>query len=206
MRASGFAGRIRAGALFAWLVMPAHESTALAAAPDVRVNVARRGDDLFSIDGRFDVNASTANAWAVITDYAGIPSFVSSMKASRIIGSRSDGTLLVEQTAVGHMFLVSKQLHVTLEIRHGAGFLSFNDFGHVDFWIYSGSWKVQSCPDGVEVRYRLLAQPDFAAPGFLLGGAMRRGSRDLLEQVRAEIIRRTASSKPPTAQAAGRGH
>jgi hypothetical protein len=194
MSAPVVAGRIRAGALFFHLLaVPALASTRPASAPDVRVSVERRGDGLYAIDGRFVVPASTGTAWAVITDYAGIPAFVSSMKASRVIGARPDGTVIVEQTAVGRMFLVSKQLHVKLEVRRDHDLLTFNDFGRADFWIYSGSWSVQPGPDGSAVRYRLLAQPDFPAPGFLLGGALRRGARDLLEQVRAEMSRRAAA-------------
>jgi hypothetical protein len=189
------AGRVRAGALFCLLAGPALASPP--PAPDVRVSVERRDDGLFAIDGRFVVPASTGTAWAVLTDYDRIPAFVSSMKASRVAESRPDGTLIVEQTAVGRMFMVSKRLRVKLEVRRDDDLLSFNDFGRADFWIYSGSWSVLPGPDGSEVRYRLLAQPDFPAPGFLLGGAMRRGARDLLEEVRAEMRRRSLSPESP---------
>jgi hypothetical protein len=191
MSAPVAASRLRNGALFFFIALPALAGTPRPQ-PDARVSVERRDDGLYAIDGRFDVAASTAAAWAVVTDYKGIVSFVSSMKASRVLGSRPDGTLIVEQIAVGRMFLVSKQLHVILAVRRDGDRLTFDDFGRADFWIYSGSWSVRPRPDGCEVRYRLLAQPDFAAPGFLLGGAMRRGARDLLDQVRAEIERRAA--------------
>lgn len=186
------AGCFRAGALVGLLVVPALASTKVPES-GARVDVERRDDGLFAIDGRFSVCASTAAAWSVITDYAGIPTFVTSMKKSRVTGALSDGTLIVEQTAVGRMFLISKTLHVKLEVRRDPGRMTFEDVGRADFWIYSGSWSVHAAPDGCEVRYRLLAQPDFPAPGFLLGGAMRRGARELLDQVRAEIQRRAAA-------------
>jgi len=182
------AGRVRAGALLFFLAVPAFASGAHAMG--VRVSVDRRDDGLFAIDGRFVVPASSYIAWAVLTDYSKIPTFVSSMKASRVVESRPDGSVVVEQTAVGRMFLVSKRLHVKLAVRRDGDLLDFDDVGRADFWIYSGSWSVLPGPDGCEVRYRLLAQPDFPAPGFLLRGAMRRSASDLLEQVRAEIQRR----------------
>ncbi len=155
----------------------------------VRIRVERRPGGVFEVSARLSVPASTAAAWSVITDYANIPSFVSSMKSSRVVG-RDGGALIVEQTAVGRMFLFSREMRVTLTVRRAGDRLTFDDRGREDFEIYNGSWRVVAAPGGCEVRYRLLARPDVPAPRFLLGGAMKRGARRLLEQVRNEILRR----------------
>lgn len=179
---------------------PAHASS-LQPEP-VRIRVDRRPGGVFEVSARLVVPASTSAVWSVITDYANIPSFVSSMKSSRVIG-HDGGALIVQQTAVGRMFFLSKEMRVTLAVRRAGDRLTFDDFGRKDFEVYSGSWRVVAGRGGCEVRYRLLARPDFTAPRFLLGGAMKRGSRRLLEQVRDEILRRSlarASAVPVPAK------
>lgn len=173
------------------------------AAEPVDVRVDRRPDDAFAVEGGFEVDASSAAVWEVLADYERIPSFVSSMKVSRVREARPDGTLLVEQEAVGGMFFVSKKVHVMLEVERTEAGLRFDDLEHKDFWIYAGGWDVTPEARGTRVEYRLLAQPDFPAPGFLLKGVMRKGARDLLSEVRAEILRRARGEPSRTAAAGG---
>ncbi len=181
------------------LALIAALACAARAASGVDVRVDRRPDDAFAVEGGFDVGASSAAVWGVIADYERIPDFVPSMKTSRVRETRADGTVLVEQEAVGGMFFVSKRVHVLLEVERTPEGLRFDDVAHSDFWIYAGGWDVRPEPGGTRVEYRLLAQPDFPAPGFLLRSAMRRGARDLLDEVRSEILRRSAGSVAETA-------
>jgi hypothetical protein len=136
------------------------------------------------------VDASTAAVWDVLTDYGHIPAFVSSMRSSRVRETREDGSVLVEQKAVGDMFFLSKSMSILLEVRRSSDTLRFTDVGREDFWIYEGGWDVSPTPDGAHVAYHLLAQPDFIAPSFFMSRAMKRGVRNLLDQVRKEIVRR----------------
>src|SRR5262249_40922386 len=57
------------------------------------------------VEGRFEVKASPALAWSVLTNYDSIESFVSSMRESRVT-KRGDGYVLVEQVAVGHLLFM----------------------------------------------------------------------------------------------------
>jgi hypothetical protein len=63
---------------------------------DVMVNVSLRGEAVF-VDVRFAVPVSLQEAWAVLTDYDGMPGFVSNLSSSAVV-ARSGGTLQVEQT------------------------------------------------------------------------------------------------------------
>ncbi len=191
---------IRAGALLLALALPAFCAPR---APKSEVTVRRLSGGLYSVSGTLSVPASTAAAWSVITDYDGIPRFVSSMKASSVVERERDGSLLVEQTAVGQMFLLSKTLRVLLQVRRDAGDLAFDDVRRRDFRVYSGRWIVAPSRGGCTVRYLLLAEPDFPAPGFLMNGAMRRGARNLLDQVGAEILRRARSQAALRSRASG---
>jgi len=186
MRSSRRAARIRLGAaLFALalLALPAH-------ADDADVRLRRDPDGAYEVQGQFVVLASTGAVWSVLSDYEGIPTFVSSMRSSRVTGSRNDGVTLVEQVAVGGVFFVSKSARVTLEVRRKPERMDFSDVALADFRAYDGSWETQEAAGGSLVSYHLRAAPRFPAPGFLMRGIMRRGARDLLEQVRAEILRR----------------
>jgi hypothetical protein len=169
---------------------------ATALAYGVDVELVRRPDRAYEVDGRFLVDASTAVVWDVLTDYEDIPSFVKSMRSSRIRETHADGSVLLEQIAVGDMFFLTKTMRVLLEVRRGSQSLKFTDVGRDDFWIYDGSWNARRADGGggVQVEYHLLVQPDFMAPSFFVRRAMRKGVSQLLEQVQAEMVRRNAGS------------
>ena len=114
------------------------------------------------------------------------------MRRSQVVASRVDGTVVVEQEAVGGALIFSRTVNVVLEIRREPGRLTFNDVGREDFWGYSGSWTVTPTEDGSLVVYRLNALPDFFVPSLLMKSGMKKGARELLEQVREEIVKRGA--------------
>lgn len=183
---------VRAAALAAVLAAAA----AAARASDTEVTLTRHADKTYEISGLFTVDASTDVVWSVLTDYEKIPSFVTSMRSSRIEESRSDGTKIVSQKAVGDMFFLSKTMRILLQVRRFPGSpdrLRFTDVGHQDFRTYDGDWEVRPITVGAGVSYHLLVEPGFPAPSFLMLRAMRNGARKLLDQVRAEIIRRELS-------------
>lgn len=165
---------------------------ARAGAGGVDVALTRTPDQVYEIEGGFSVAASTGTVWDVLCDYERLPAFVPSMRLSRVVAIRPDGTLLLEQETIGGLFFARKRVHVLLEVRRRPDVLEFQDVGRRDFWIYEGSWRARGGPDGTRVSYRLVAQPDFPAPTFLLRGTMTRGARDLLARVRDEVLRRSA--------------
>jgi uncharacterized protein YndB with AHSA1/START domain len=157
---------------------------------ETNVVLTRHPDKTYEVSGLFTVDASTAAVWAVLTDYDHIPSFVPSMRSSRVRETRGDGSVLVEQVAVGGMFFLTKKMRILLEVRPNPERLRFTDVGREDFRTYDGDWEVRRLTEGSSVAYHLLVEPSFAAPSFLMSRAMKRGARDLLDQVRAEIVRR----------------
>ena len=161
-----------------------------ARAQDAEVRLTRGPDKAYEVTGLFTVAASTAAVWDVLADYERIPSFVSSMRSSRVRETRSDGALLVEQEAIGDAYFLSRTVRLLLEVRRSPAVMLFADVGLKDFSAYSGSWAAEATPMGARVTYRLRARPRFRAPSFILRGAMKRGARKLLDQVRAEILRR----------------
>jgi hypothetical protein len=114
------------------------------------------------------------------------------MRVSRVLATRPDGTVELEQEAVGGAFLVSRKVSVCLDVTREPGRLDFSDTCRRDFWFYEGGWSTSTVASGVRVHYRLQAQPDFIAPGFLMRRVMSRGAHELLAQIRTEILRRSA--------------
>ena len=171
-----------------------------AATEDIDVRLRRLKSQDYEVQGLFMVEASSPVVWGVLTDYERIPDFVASMRRSRVLESRADGAEIVEQEAVAG-FALTRTIRVTLEVRREPENLAFTDLRREDFRRYEGSWKTQPAAGGTLVAYRLSARPNFLAPGILLRAAMRRGARELLAEVRSEILRRVAPAntvKPST--------
>ncbi|PYQ50628.1 MAG: hypothetical protein DMF78_15240 [Acidobacteria bacterium] len=134
-------------------------------------------------------------AWAVLTDYDRVPSFVSSMRSSRAQREPS-GRLLVAQEAVGHAGPFSRTMQVVLEVTEQApDRIAFKDVCGGSFHSYAGSWTIEPERAGVRVTYVLEARPRSSPPLFAKS-IMTSNARALLEEVRLEMLRRgrTASS------------
>lgn len=144
----------------------------------------------YTVRGAFVVAAPPALAWQVLTDYDGLARFVEDLRASRVRERSADG-LFLEQEAVGKFLLFRRRARVLLRVRETAGArIEFEDVLGVDFERYRGAWTLSPEPSGTQVRYELEARPRKAAPGPVARRALRGGARDLLDQVRREILRR----------------
>lgn len=99
--------------------------------------------------------------------------------------------MLVEQVAVGRLFLFSKKMRVLLRVREEPpGHIEFEDVLHRDFATYRGEWNVEQLGPDVEIVYRVLARPAFRMPDAVMKGVFRRTVRDLVSEVGVEIQRR----------------
>ena len=160
-------------------------------AADTELSVARDSNGTYRLHGEFTVLASPAVAWAVLTDYSRLPSFVSSLRTS-VVGARQGNSLTVIQHGVGKAGPFTRSLYVTLEvIETEPTRIDFRDVAGRTFKSYSGSWAISEIPGGAHVTYDLLALP--RTPPLLFGRTiMASNARDLLDQVRGEVMRRAA--------------
>ncbi|HEV8266060.1 MAG TPA: SRPBCC family protein [Gemmatimonadales bacterium] len=164
-----------------------------AAAP--AVSVMSGEDGAYRIEGSFRVGASAPVAWAVLTDYDNLSSFVSSMRAS-VATRDASGRLLVTQEAVGRAGPFARTLTVVLEVTEDApARIAFRDLCAGSFHSYTGAWAITPEDDGVRVTYTLEARPRSSPPLFARS-ILASNARGLLEQVRLEMLRRgrTASA------------
>jgi hypothetical protein len=167
------------------------EASVAAASPRGGVTVVvTPGPSGIQVEGRCRVEASRADAWEVLTDYDGIDGFVSSMRESRVM-ERATDHVLVEQVAVGRLFLFSRRMRVVLWVHEQPpSHIQFEDVLRRDFEDYRGDWQVVEHGDEVEIVYRVSARPAFNVPDVVARGVFRRTVRDLVSEVGAEIVRR----------------
>ena len=181
-------GRAAAAVLLAVLALVAWRAPACAASP-VDLTVTQH-DGLYRVRGSFSVVASVDTAWAVITDYEGIPRFVKSVRAS-VVERGAAGPRRVNQEAVQKVLLFRKTVHVALEIEEDRPYrVGFKDVLKRDFKLFEGAWTIEPRGDSLTVRYALDAEPLTQPPGIVGRLVMSGSAHDQLEQVRAEILRR----------------
>lgn len=170
------------------------------AADDVILTVARAKDG-YRIHGSFTTAAPRAVTWAVLTDYDDLDQFVSSMRTSRVL-RRTRDSLIVEQVAVGRVFLFSRTIHLVLEVREEPfDTIRFADISHRDLRAYRGEWEMHDVPGGTRVDYNVRAA-DPGGSSFFAERGIRGVSRGLLHEIKQEIEKRAlrAGTTHPAAE------
>jgi hypothetical protein len=163
-------------------------------AEDVTMALQDLGNGTYRLEGHMKVAGTPYNVWKVLTDYENISKFVSSMRKSTIKESTTD-RLLLEQEALGKEFVFSKRIRVVLQVTEiPYRKILFEDVSHADFEFYEGSWEIQSGPAGCDVLYRLNCKRLFMVPNILAKDALKKSAAGLLNEVRAEILRRQGGS------------
>src|SRR5581483_933228 len=79
----------------------------------VTMSITDLGNGGYTVRGAFDVDAPPSLVWAVLSDYARIGDFVSSVRKS-IVLERHPDYAIIEQEGSGKVFIFSKQVHVVL--------------------------------------------------------------------------------------------
>jgi carbon monoxide dehydrogenase subunit G len=165
---------------------------ALGANTPINVDVERGADKAYMVDAAFDVNVPAQIAWDVLTDYEGIGRFVSSIRQSTI-KEREPGRVLLEQHGVGRAWIIELPMHVVLDVReHEQRVLAFRDMCGKSFSTYEGAWELSTIEGGTRVTYRLKADPTGRQPAMLAKSAIKGSVKTLLDEVREEILARTA--------------
>jgi hypothetical protein len=181
-------GRAAAAALLAVCCLAVLTGPAAADSP-VDLTVTNH-EGLYRVRGAFSVMACIDTAWAVLTDYDGIPRFVKSVRAS-VVERSPEGPRRVNQEAVQKVLLFRKTVHVALEIEEDRPYrVGFKDALKRDFKLFEGAWTIEPRGDSLTVRYALDAEPMSQPPGIVGRMVMSGSAHDQLEQVRAEILRR----------------
>jgi len=167
--------------------------TPAAAAPVPEVRIEQRGER-FTVSARLSVEVARATAWAVITDYNGLPDFVPDMDESRIV-SRAGEPTLVRQTGAWNLFGFRVPVWITARVEEqpmrSVRFHSISGNVRVE----NGEWRIMDEGGGVAITYRVECTPDFWVPPILGTVLIRRDVRGKLEHVAREMLRRDAAQR-----------
>ena len=184
----------RAAAAVAVLALPASPLSAgdLPVAPRVghapRISVTS-SEGTYCVKGSFHVDAPLGVAWDVLTDYDNLATFVSSMRSSTSSRGAS-GRLIVIQEAVGRLGPFKRAMNVVLDVtEEKPARIAFQDVSGGSFHSYEGAWTLEPAGGGVLVTYGLEARAR-STPRLFGRSIMASNARDLLEEVRAEMLRR----------------
>lgn len=162
---------------------------------------------VYHLTGSFEAAAPPALAWSVLTDYNGLPLFVSSVRESRVL-RREPGAALIEQEAVGSILFFSRRVKLTLLVRETPpDRISFEQAGAGPFALYEGSWTLETSAAGCLVTYELAVDPGtFGGPAFLAKRALIKNVNRQLDEVRAEMERRSGLDRLATTGSVDHGH
>jgi len=161
-------------------------------AEDLYLALHTSGEGQYLVEGRFWTPADAPTVWSTLSDYDHLPSFVLSLKTSKV-QERSSDSLLIDQVADGRALLFfHRRIHVRLQVHeHPFDEIVFEDISHRDFVSYSGSWHILAAAGGGSwVDYRLQAKPNFFAPGPIARQSFQKMAKELLMSVESEIVRR----------------
>jgi len=157
---------------------------------------------VYRVHGTFTAAVSATAAWRVLTDYEHIGEFVKAVRTSKQVEA-PDGRRVLEQDAVAGTFPFRRTIRVHLSIREDANRrIEFRDVLARDFQRYVGAWTLDAGSDGTKVGYELEAEPLKKFPGFVGRAIMAHSARDLLNQVRAEMLHRVAIARAASDRAA----
>ena len=175
------------------LVLPVQLVLAENADKKVWVTLEKPESDTYRIQGVIKDMPDSAIVWECLTDYTGMPKWVSGMDKSTLL--KRDGTeIRLAQEVQGEAWIFKKTMHLELQITEiPPEEIHFEDKARQDFERYSGSWCLKLTSTGVDVYYDLTLKTRFFAPRFFAKSTYLHNSEKLLHEVRQEILRRAES-------------
>ncbi|RZI42626.1 hypothetical protein EGT07_11540 [Herbaspirillum sp. HC18] len=152
------------------------------------VEVETRGDTIV-VDAELNVPVTPAEAWAVLTDYDHMAGFLPHLDYSRKLGGTEDN-FQVEQKGTltfGPLtFSFDSVREVTLMPYHEVRTrLISGNFDRLD-----GRTQVFPSGEGTHIVYHTESVPTVRLPGNIAAAITRRATRDQLESMKHEIMRR----------------
>ena len=189
-------GRLLPAAVAVFLLVLASRTIAQQSPATVTV---REEHGVYTVVARFVVDQPAAVVLAVLTDYEQIPRFMPDVRTS-IVRERAIGSAVVEQEAVSNVMMFSKRVHLVLEIEEQPDALIFRDRCGRSFVRYEGTWRVTNQDGQTAMTYKLIADPSFDVPGFMLKRLFRRDSAQMIERLRQEIAARSTHPEGLTSQ------
>jgi len=175
-----------------WLLCSLLLLGSLARANDLDVNVEGPSDEgVYSVEGSFDVLASSTEVWSVLTDYDHMTEFLPSITSSTVSGTAS-GFIIVHQTFVAKFLFFNHSADALFEVSliPNLDTITFRDVLHTDFARCDGMWSIEPDEELTHVRYSVRVIPGESAPHWIIRSVSRKMAVSLLEHLRTEMEKR----------------
>jgi hypothetical protein len=163
-------------------------------AQELGVKVERHGETVV-IDVEAIAPGPLSEAWAVLTDYDHMASYISNLTASRIVERRDTDNLHVMQsgrTKVGFMSFGFQTVRA-VEFVHMREIRSSLVSG--DFKAYASTTSISTVPSGTRIVHHGEYVPKAWLPPMIGPAVIERETRRQYQEFIAEIERRTAAAK-----------
>ena len=163
-------------------------------AQELAVKVERRGETVV-VDVEATAPGPLSEAWAVLTDYDHMASYISNLTASKIVERRDHDTLHVMQsgrTKIGFMSFGFEAVRA-VELVHMREIRSSLVSG--DFKAYASTTSIASVPSGTRIVHHGEYVPKAWLPPMVGPAVIERETRRQYQEFIAEIERRLGAAK-----------
>lgn len=146
------------------------------------------------------VPADVENVWSVLTDYENLADYMPHLDKSEVIQRRPGQVTLRQEGSVWFPMKKMKS-RATMEVRESPPRQISFKATEGDYAIYEGHWRLQPRPEGTDLIYEALIEPNFWVPQCLLGALEKKILKATFEAVleqssRPQKIRIAKSRKP----------
>lgn len=138
------------------------------------------------------VPADVESVWAVLTDYNNLADYMPHLDKSEVVGRTAKGITVKQE---GSVWFPMKKLKssATMEIRESPPKMISFKATEGDYAIYEGRWRLQPGPEGTDLIYEAVIEPNFWVPQFMLGALEKKILKATFEAVLEESSRLAAA-------------
>lgn len=146
------------------------------------------------LDATGFARATPRQAWAVLTDYEALPSFVPGLVRSQVLRRAAQEVVVEQESRAGFLFF-SQSVHLTLRIDEHPYAAIDIALLHGDLRRFDAHWTLSETVEhgvpGTRIHYRGELTPQFMLPPLIGDAIVRANVRQTVDATVAEIERRS---------------
>lgn len=178
--------------MIAVMVLLANLAHAQSHTPEISFLVTREGEFILT-DARVDLPVPSALVWAVLTEYARYPRFISSMHESKIVSRSPEGSVVEQKGSFSFMFF-SQGIEARLLVSEVPPNLIVTRAIEGDFQVMNGRYEIRQAGNNTRLSFSGRLVPKFSLPPIFGLSIVRyillRNFREMVD----EILRRDAEA------------
>ncbi|MFM9971353.1 MAG: SRPBCC family protein [Burkholderiales bacterium] len=170
--------------------------------PEIGFAVTREGE-FIAVEARVDLQVLPGMAWSVLTDYEKYPSFISTLRESKIVSRGPEGLVVDQRGSFGFLFF-SQDIEARLVIQETLPTQVVARSAGGSFREMRGRYELQPFANGTRLLYSGRFLPEFRLPPIVGLGVVHYAMQKTFTEMIEEILRRdTSARRPEKPRAAG---